>query len=54
MPWSCRAGICGSCKRTLITGEVDHPDAPAITAAERAEGKFLACCAVPLTDLVVE
>ncbi|WP_219615391.1 MOSC N-terminal beta barrel domain-containing protein, partial [Aeromonas salmonicida] len=52
LPWSCRAGICGSCKQTLVSGEVDHPDAPAITAAERAEGKILTCCAVPLTDLV--
>ncbi|WP_421244620.1 MOSC N-terminal beta barrel domain-containing protein [Aeromonas sp. 601019] len=54
LPWSCRAGICGSCKQTLISGEVDHPDAPAISAAERAEGKILTCCAVPLTDLVIE
>ena len=54
LPWSCRAGICGSCKQTLVSGEVDHPDAPAITAAERAEGKILTCCAVPLTDLVIK
>ena len=54
LPWSCRAGICGSCKQTLVSGEVDHPDAPAISAAERAEGKILACCAVPLTDLVIK
>ncbi|MGN5139934.1 MOSC N-terminal beta barrel domain-containing protein [Aeromonas sp. 164P] len=54
LPWSCRAGICGSCKQTLLSGEVDHPDAPAISAAERAEGKILTCCAVPLTDLVIE
>lgn len=53
LPWSCRAGICGSCKQTLLAGEVDHPEAPAITAAERAEGKILTCCAVPLTDLVI-
>ncbi|WP_429191216.1 MOSC N-terminal beta barrel domain-containing protein [Aeromonas veronii] len=53
LPWSCRAGICGSCKQTLISGEVAHPDAPAITAAERAEGKILTCCAVPLTDLEI-
>ncbi|EKP0308406.1 MOSC domain-containing protein [Aeromonas veronii] len=53
LPWSCRAGLCGSCKQTLISGEVDHPDAPAITAAERTEGKILTCCAVPLTDLVI-
>ncbi|MFQ2546711.1 MOSC N-terminal beta barrel domain-containing protein [Aeromonas caviae] len=54
LPWSCRAGICGSCKQTLVSGEVDHPDAPAISAAERAEGKILTCCAVPLTDLVIK
>ena len=54
LPWSCRAGICGSCKQTLLEGEVDHPDAPAITAAERAAGKILTCCAVPLTDLVIK
>jgi ferredoxin len=54
LPWSCRAGICGSCKQTLLEGEVDHPEAPAITAAERAEGKILTCCAVPLTDLVIK
>ncbi|WP_421219103.1 MOSC N-terminal beta barrel domain-containing protein [Aeromonas enteropelogenes] len=53
LPWSCRAGICGSCKQTLLEGEVEHPDAPAITTAERAEGKILTCCAVPLTDLVI-
>ena len=39
--------------KTLLL-EVDHPDAPAISAAERAEGKILACCAVPLTDLVIK
>ncbi|MGY3858323.1 MOSC N-terminal beta barrel domain-containing protein [Aeromonas intestinalis] len=54
LPWSCRAGICGSCKQTLLSGEVDHPEAPAITAAERAEGRILTCCAVPLTDLVIK
>ncbi|HDX8352711.1 TPA: hybrid-cluster NAD(P)-dependent oxidoreductase [Aeromonas dhakensis] len=54
LPWSCRAGICGSCKQTLVSGEVDHPDAPAITAAERAAGKILTCCAVPLTDIVIK
>ncbi|MGL6624209.1 MOSC N-terminal beta barrel domain-containing protein [Aeromonas jandaei] len=54
LPWSCRAGICGSCKQTLVSGEVAHPDAPAISAAERAAGKILTCCAVPLTDLVIE
>lgn len=53
LPWSCRAGICGTCKQTLQSGEVDQPDAPAITAEERAQGKILTCCAVPLTDVVI-
>jgi ferredoxin-NADP reductase len=53
LPCSCRAGICGTCKQTLLSGEVDHPDTPCITVAERAEGKILTCCAVPLTDLVI-
>ncbi len=53
LPWSCRAGICGTCKQTLQSGVVDHPEAPAITAQERAQGKILTCCAVPLTDVVI-
>ncbi|MGL5451822.1 MAG: MOSC N-terminal beta barrel domain-containing protein [Aeromonas sp.] len=54
LPWSCRAGICGCCKQRLISGEVAHSSAPAITAAERAEGHILTCCAVPLTDVMIE
>ncbi|MFM4963125.1 MOSC N-terminal beta barrel domain-containing protein [Aeromonas bivalvium] len=53
LPWSCRAGICGSCKQTLSAGEVDQPDAPALSEAERAQGKILTCCAVPLTDIEI-
>ncbi len=50
---SCRAGLCGACVVTLESGEVDHTDVPAITAAERNEGKILACCCVPSTDIEV-
>ncbi|PJG57731.1 MOSC N-terminal beta barrel domain-containing protein [Aeromonas cavernicola] len=53
LPWSCRAGICGRCKQHLVSGEVDHPQAPAISPAERAQGQILTCCAVPLTDIVI-
>ena len=34
-------------------GRGGSPRRPAITAAERAEGKILTCCAVPLTDLEI-
>ena len=53
LPWSCRAGICGSCKQQLVSGEVDQPPAPALSAAERAAGVVLTCCCVPLTDVVL-
>jgi uncharacterized protein len=53
LPWSCRAGICGSCKQTLVAGEVEQASAPALTEAERAQGKILTCCAIPLTDIEI-
>ncbi|OIN13861.1 hybrid-cluster NAD(P)-dependent oxidoreductase [Oceanisphaera psychrotolerans] len=53
LPWSCRAGICGSCKQTLASGEVDQPEAPALSAAERAAGVILTCCCVPLSDVTL-
>lgn len=54
LPWSCRAGICGSCKQQLVSGEVEQPPAPALSATEREAGIVLACCCVPLTDVVLE
>lgn len=54
LPWSCRAGICGSCKQQLIAGEVDQPDAPALSASERDAGVILSCCCVPLSDVVLK
>lgn len=54
LPWSCRAGICGSCKQQLVSGEVEQPQAAALSASERAAGVILACCCVPLTDVVLK
>ncbi|TDR76076.1 hypothetical protein DFP78_10365 [Photobacterium lutimaris] len=48
---SCRAGLCGACKMTLESGEVDQPDVPALLPGEKASGKVLACCCVPKTDV---
>lgn len=53
LPWSCRAGICGSCKQQRVSGDVDQPAAPALSAAEREAGLVLTCCCVPLTDVVL-
>ncbi|PFG57864.1 hypothetical protein ATG66_0363 [Vibrio sp. ES.051] len=50
---SCRAGLCGACKVQLKSGQVHHPDVPALTDEERSMGAVLACCAVPETDVTV-
>jgi ferredoxin-NAD(P)+ reductase (naphthalene dioxygenase ferredoxin-specific) len=51
-PHGCRTGECGSCKSTLLAGQVDlgpYDDA-VLSAEERASGLILACAARPTTD----
>jgi ferredoxin len=54
VPTSCRQGLCGTCKTTLVSGRVDMSHAGGIRDREIAQGKILLCCARPLTDLVVD
>jgi phenol hydroxylase P5 protein len=56
LPHACGHGLCGTCKVQVLAGEVDHgPANPfALMDVERDEGKTLACCATPLTDVVIE
>lgn len=56
LPYGCRNGTCGTCKGTVLVGEVDYGDyaASALSEAERAAGKALFCCARALTDLTIE
>ncbi|WP_305856462.1 hybrid-cluster NAD(P)-dependent oxidoreductase [Balneatrix alpica] len=54
LPWSCRAGVCGSCKQRLLSGKVAMPDAPGgLSEVEQEHGYILTCCAIPLTDVVI-
>ena len=56
MPFECRNGGCGECKGTVLYGEVKlgmHQES-ALSAAERAQGKTLFCCAEALCDLEIE
>ncbi|WP_245907113.1 hybrid-cluster NAD(P)-dependent oxidoreductase [Photobacterium sanctipauli] len=50
---SCRAGLCGACKVTLESGEVEQPDVPALLPGEKEAGKVLACCCIPKSDIEV-
>ncbi len=56
LPYECRNGACGFCLCTVLQGSVDHGayQPRALTAAMRANGQALMCCARPLGDLVIE
>ncbi len=47
LPYSCRAGICGSCKVTLVAGEVKALKQSAV----RADGTILSCSCIPAGDI---
>lgn len=55
LPYSCLAGVCGSCKASLVEGECRYPRNPpsALSASERMRGQVLLCQAVPASDLVI-
>lgn len=49
IPYSCRAGICGSCRVTLVSGTVQ----PMKKGAIRQDGTILSCSCIPASDLVL-
>jgi len=56
MPFSCRSGMCRTCKGKVTSGQVDFGGAHVkyLSEAEREQGFALLCCAKPLSDVVVE
>ena len=56
MPFECRNGGCGVCKCTLLHGEISLLpfQESALSAADRAAGKTLLCCAQALGDVEIE
>ncbi len=55
LPYSCRSGVCASCKALLVAGRVSYPHQPplALDADERAHHAVLLCQAVPASDLTI-
>lgn len=55
LPYSCRDGVCGVCKGSVIAGAVDYGKygASALSPAEKNAGMALFCCAKPLSDLTI-
>lgn len=56
LPFACGHGTCGTCKVQVLEGDVDVGNASpfALMDMEREEGKVLACCAIPESDVVIE
>ncbi|MBP6116247.1 MAG: 2Fe-2S iron-sulfur cluster binding domain-containing protein [Neisseriaceae bacterium] len=56
LPFACGHGTCGTCKVTVLEGYADLGAASsfALMDVERDEGKVLACCCLPESDLVIE
>ncbi len=56
LPFACGHGTCATCKVQVLEGDVDVGNASpfALMDMERDEGKVLACCAMPESDLVIE
>ena len=56
MPYSCKQGVCNSCKGRIVLGRVDYGEVhPAyFKDHDRAAGYALLCQASPLTDCVIE
>lgn len=50
-PFSCRAGICSTCRTGLLQGEVDYVEEP---LDPPAPGEVLLCCAKPRGPLVLD
>ena len=53
MPYSCRGGMCGSCKVKLDSGEVRELASDGLMPGDKAQGYILACSCVPKSDIVV-
>jgi ferredoxin-NADP reductase/MOSC domain-containing protein YiiM len=49
--WSCRTGVCQSCKTSLVSGDVSYDPAP---VEDPGAGHVLLCCAKASSDLILD
>ncbi|QWT19069.1 2Fe-2S iron-sulfur cluster binding domain-containing protein [Bacillus sp. NP157] len=56
LPYSCRGGVCGSCKATLVAGTCEYPYNPPVglSASAREHHGILMCQAVPCGDIAIQ
>ena len=54
LPYSCRAGCCGSCKAKLINGQVKQSTTDGLSKEEQNQGYILLCSCLPLSDVQIQ
>lgn len=56
VPFECGWGSCGTCKMTLLQGQVHalYPEAPSISDRDHRRSRILACQSTPSSDLVIK
>ncbi|MFZ2541404.1 MAG: CDP-6-deoxy-delta-3,4-glucoseen reductase [Gallionella sp.] len=56
LPYSCRDGVCGSCKGKILQGLLDYGkhQGSTLTDIEKTASMALFCCARPLSDITIE
>ena len=53
LPYSCKGGVCSTCKAKLVEGQVDMDITHGLEPGEIEQGFVLTCQAHPITDTVV-
>jgi CDP-4-dehydro-6-deoxyglucose reductase, E3 len=56
LPFSCRSGMCMTCRGQVVQGQIDFGSAHEryLSKADREKGFALLCCATALSDLVIK
>lgn len=53
--YSCKTGVCGVCKTTLLKGEVvELKPQIALTEQQKQNSQILTCCCAPKTDILID
>lgn len=54
IPFSCRDGVCHSCKQIAVSGSIPVAAQKGLTSLQREQGYFLPCICVPTDDMVIQ